>query len=147
MPAVVSSEGIYNWEHGGSAPAPSETGRVKFTRWPTHLHPRQYGLRVAPCSLHPLTLPRPPHREQEQWRQHEWKAHCPQTQGTVVFPGPARGARTAKRSPARDWMVGRWDFRAPLRAPPLPHPPGPRGHGLPVLCVPSSSSEAEQPPR
>lgn len=144
---VPGAKGSTDWEHGGSAPAPSKTGRVKFTCRPTHLHPRQYGLRVAPCSLH-----RPSRSlslltgSGSSGDSREWKAHCPQTQGTAVFTGPVRGVRTVKRSLARDWRVGRWDFGAPLRAQPRPHPPEPRSHGLLVLCVPSSSSEAEQPP-
>ena len=92
----------------------------------------------APCSA--------PHQEWGQWGRQGVEGAPPETQGTAVFTGPVGEVKMVKRSPARDWRAGRWDFKALIRAQSPPCPPGPHGHWLPVLCVPSSSSEAKQPP-
>lgn len=146
------SKGVYRrgtWRVGFSRFR--NRGGVKFTPQPTHPYPRQDGLCVAPRPRY-----RPSHSlslltgSGGSGDGREGEAHSPQTQGTAVFTGPVREGKMVKRSPARGWRMGRWDFRAPLRAAPAPPTWPPRSRAarcfmpLPPALRPNSALDTRR---
>lgn len=143
--AVVPRQGIYRrgtWR-GWLQPL-QKAGRVKFTARPTHLHPRQDGLCVAPRPLY-----RPSHslsssRERAQWRRQGGEGALPRPRAQQCSLGLSRENGEGKSSERlEDGEVG---LQSALRAAPTPPTWPPRSQAAPLLHAPSSSSEAEQRP-